>query len=98
MALLSEPKTETVVSTLKPPKEPAVIPTTFVPFAPEKIHILEGKVADVLCGLFHVMWKDMAQPSTYPMRLSEKIDSNGIYSGCSFEYGRIEKKVIDCTN
>lgn len=81
---------ETVVTELKTEKR-AVIPTTFVHLAPDKI-LIEAKV-DILFGLFHIMWQDMPRPRGYRIRLSERVDAKGLYRGCFLEY---DTQVLKC--
>jgi hypothetical protein len=82
---LRSPKVETVIESLETEKERAVIPTTFVPLAPDRILI--GEDIDVMFGLFHIMWKDMPKPQTYPIRLADRVTMQGNYLGCSLECG-----------
>ncbi|MDG6908558.1 MAG: hypothetical protein JRN20_22550 [Nitrososphaerota archaeon] len=81
---------ETIVSVLKT-EERAVIPTTFVHLAPDKI-VLEAKI-DILFGLFHIMWKDMPRPRCYRVKLSELVNGKGLYLGCFLQYAT---KVLKC--
>ncbi|MHB1868886.1 MAG: hypothetical protein ACYCPP_08065 [Nitrososphaerales archaeon] len=78
------PSIEIVIESLET-EERAVIPTTFVPLAPDRILI--GSEIDVLFGLFHIMWKDMPKPRTYPIRLADRVTKEGSYLGCSLECG-----------
>jgi hypothetical protein len=83
-------KAETVITALKTGKR-AVIPTTFVPLAPDRI-LIEKKV-DVLFGLFHIMWQDMPRPRSYRIRLSDEVGRDGKYIGCFLSY---DTKVVKC--
>ena len=56
------------------------IPTTLIPLSPFEI-TFEGSTADILHGLFHIMWKDMPRPRTYKLRLSERVSEKGEYIG-----------------
>ncbi|MHB8567992.1 MAG: hypothetical protein ACYC7D_14435 [Nitrososphaerales archaeon] len=73
----------------------AKIPTTFVPLAPEDIDIRDEE-ADLLFGLFHIMWKDMPRPRTYRIRLVDKISSSGKYIGCTLECRNQRSIKIEC--
>lgn len=73
-----------VLTELKTSKERAKIPTTFLPLSPDKIPFQQGS-ADVLCGLFHIMWADMPKPTTYELRLADLFSSSGEYQGSRLE-------------
>ena len=75
---------ETVVKELAPPKERGKIPTTFVPLSPDEIPF-DAEGADVLDGVFHVMWSDMPEPRTYAMKLSDRVAPDGRRLGCRLE-------------
>ncbi|HZW55103.1 MAG TPA: hypothetical protein VFF30_02340 [Nitrososphaerales archaeon] len=60
------------------------IPTTFIPLAPDALRITQDGL-DVLSGVFHIMWRDMPQPRTYRLRLSNLISFDGEYAGCWLE-------------
>jgi hypothetical protein len=75
------------------------IPTTFVPLAPEKL--LFDDNADVLVGLFHIMWEDMPRRRTYKLCLKELVSSFGDYSGSSLvcgSAGNYLEKLADSTH
>jgi hypothetical protein len=57
------------------------IPTTFIPLSPEKLEY--GKYADVLVGVFHVMWEDMPRRRTYKIRLRDFVARSGDCIGTS---------------
>ena len=64
-----------MIESLETEEERAVIPTTFIPLAPDQN--LDRREIDVLFGLFHIMWKDMPKPRTYPFRLSRPSNKTG---------------------
>ncbi len=84
---------ETFVKSLEFKAE-KVIPTTFVPLAPDKI--FSGEQIDLLFGVFHIMWKDMPKPKGYSLRLAEEISSEGSYLGCRLKYGFMHTETIEC--
>ena len=90
-ARYSRPGIETVIESFET-EERVVIPTTFVPLAPDRILI--GDEIDVLFGLFHIMWKDMPKPRIYPIRLAERLTKRGSYLGCSLECGAQQTRTI----
>lgn len=65
----------------KPSEERGKIPTTFIALAPERI-IFDTTGADVLCGVFHIMWSDMPTRRSYGLRLADKYSWEGERSGC----------------
>ena len=73
------------MKSLRVEEKRAVIPTTLVPLAPDKMCI--EKELDVLFGLFHIMWSDMPKPMTYRIRLAEHVTTLGDYSGCCLRVG-----------
>lgn len=74
--------------------ERAVIPTTFLPLSPERIPFQEDS-ADLLCGLFHIMWADMTKPSTYALKLEDLLSSSGEYLGSKLECTHPKKASFD---
>ena len=90
--------THTVLETLKIPVESkkgerACIPTTLVPLSPEKI-FFENNEADLLFGLFHIMWRDMPRRRVYKLRLLERISFAGEYIGSSLVCHNPDKKIL----
>jgi hypothetical protein len=71
---------------------PGKIPTTLVPLAPEKI--LLGENADLLVGVFHIMWADMPRRRTYPICLQDLISNSGDYLGTRLSCGTLEKDLL----
>ena len=65
-------------------RERAKIPTTLVPLSPDRIPIVDGR-ADILCGVFHIMWSDMPKPSSYEVRLSDLVSGSGDFIGPRLE-------------
>ncbi len=61
------------------------IPTTFVPLAPEKL-VLE-EFADLLVGVFHIMWSDMPRRRTYVLCLQDLVSGSGDYAGTMLKCG-----------
>ncbi|MCL4518849.1 MAG: hypothetical protein M1587_06595 [Thaumarchaeota archaeon] len=70
------------------------IPTTFVPLSPEKL--LYGDEADLLFGLFHIMWADMPRRTTYRVRLADLVTREGEYAGCKLACMNQGMRWIDC--
>lgn len=77
-------KTLKIVSHVLAARERSKIPTTLVPLSPDKIPIGKGR-ADILCGVFHIMWSDMPKPSSYEVRLAELLSGSGDYIGPRLE-------------
>jgi hypothetical protein len=75
-----------VFAKLKTAQGTGKIPTTFVSLSPEKLSL--DREADLLCGVFHIMWSDMPQPRSYAVRLADLFSGEGVYLGtklrCSF--------------
>jgi hypothetical protein len=86
---------ETIVKPLAVGKERGVIPTTFVPLAPDKIAFVEKKL-DILFGLFFIMWRDMPRPMTFRVRLSDQITTDGEYEGCFLKFGFPRTRTVKC--
>jgi hypothetical protein len=86
---------ETIVKSLPLEKERGVIPTTFVPLAPDKIVLVEDRL-DVLFGLFFIMWRDMPRPMAFRIRLSDQVTANGAYAGCYLKFGFPRAKTVKC--
>jgi len=68
------------------------IPTTFVPLAPEKLVI--GEYADLLVGVFHIMWSDMPKRRTYLLRLQDLVSISGDYAGTKLKCGTSNDDVL----
>jgi len=68
------------------------IPTTFVSLAPEKLVIEEH--ADLLVGVFHIMWSDMPRRRTYRLRLQDLVSGSGDYFGTSLKCGFSEEDLL----
>jgi hypothetical protein len=60
------------------------IPTTFLALSPDKIQFEQGR-ADLLFGVFHMKWSDMPKPSTYAIKISDPVVSDGTYVGTQLE-------------
>jgi len=73
------------------------IPTTFVPLAPTELSF-DGKRADLLFGVFHIMWRDMPRPRTYEVRLADYVSEEGSYVGCALLCGNVAKRSVTSTN
>ncbi len=71
---------------------PSEIPTTFVPLSPEKIIL--NQTADLLVGVFHIMWSDMPRPRTYPLCLQDVISASGEYLGTKLRCGNPGKDLF----
>ncbi|MGI0084618.1 MAG: hypothetical protein ACREBQ_06005, partial [Nitrososphaerales archaeon] len=52
--------------------------------SPDSIPFQEDS-ADLLCGLFHIMWADMPKPSTYALKLADLFSFSGEYLGSRLE-------------
>ena len=72
---------------------PNKIPTTLVPLAPEKVVL--GTNADLLVGVFHIMWADMPRRRTYSICLQDLISNSGDYLGARLRCGALEKDLLE---
>jgi hypothetical protein len=89
-------KIEIVVTKLSWKNATDKIPTTFVSLAPEKLVIEEH--ADLLVGVFHIMWSDMPRRRTYQLRLQELVSGSGDYFGTSLKCGSSEEDLLRESN
>ncbi len=86
--------TETIVTSLYVEDGRGLIPTTFVPLAPDRL-LIEREL-DVLFGLFHIMWRDMPRPMTYQIRLADHVTIDGDYVGSFLKLGFPRSRTIKC--
>lgn len=82
---------DTFLVRLQTKEDPGKIPTTFVPLAPERIDFRGN--ADILVGLFHVMWLDMPSRRIYRLKLSDFVSEDGVCVGCRLFCGSVVIKV-----
>jgi hypothetical protein len=71
------------------------IPTTFIPLAPERLSFGPSGV-DLLYGVFHIMWKDMRNPKSYGIKLTDNFSPLGKYLGCVLVCTFPERRNISC--
>ncbi len=95
MITVGKKRFKIVVTKLNASKESEKIPTTFVPLCPEKIQFEDGS-ADMLCGLFHIMWADMPRPASYALKLSDLFSISGEYLGSKLECSHPKRVSFAC--
>jgi len=88
---MTEERISYIVRKLTLPKDK--IPTTFIPLAPDKLGFEDN--ADVLAGVFHIMWDDMPRRRTYKIRLQELISNSGDYAGACLKCGHSNVNFLD---